>query len=190
MAHAIAKGRRITVAEFETHPSDKWSELVRGEVRLNPPPATAHGMVSLNIASRLKVHVAPRKLGAVFADGSGFELPRLDATVRGPDVAFVRREQLPPGGIGRGWLNVAPDLVVEVLSPSESASDVEEKVADYLTAGTRLMWVVDPEKRRVTIYAATAPTRWLGVDDTIDGSDVLPQFTASVADFFEELSSH
>src|SRR5204863_414512 len=81
--------------------------------------------------------------------------------------SFVRADQLPSGGIGDGWLNVAPDLLVEVLSPSESASDLEEKISDYLTAGTRLIWIVDPDKRRVAIYMSGDPTRWLEDDGVI-----------------------
>jgi Uma2 family endonuclease len=184
----LQSARRITVEEFATHPSDKWSELVRGEVRLNPPPATRHGFVALRVALLLNQHVSSRALGAVFANGTGFELPHLEATVRGPDVSFVHRDQLPEGGIGEGWLNVAPDLVVEVLSPSESASDIEEKVSDYLTAGTRLIWIVDPDKRRVSVFTADGQARWLGDGATIDGGDVLPEFAAQVADFFEGLA--
>ena len=184
----LQSARRITVEEFATHPSDKWSELVRGKVRLNPPPASRHGFVALRIALLLSQHVSSRGLGAVFGDGTGFELPHLDTTVRGPDVSFVHRDQLPEGGIGDGWLNVAPDLVVEVLSPGESASDVEEKVSDYLTAGTRLIWIVDPGKRRVSVFTAGGQVRWLDDSATIDGGDVLPEFAAQIADFFEGLS--
>jgi Uma2 family endonuclease len=180
--------RRITVEEFATHPSDNWSELVRGEVRLNPPPASRHGFVALRVAVLLNQHVSSRRLGAVFGDGTGFELPHLEATVRGPDVSFVHRDHLPDGGIGEGWLNVAPDLVVEVLSPSESASAIEEKVSDYLTAGTRLVWIVDPAKRGVSVFAAGGQARWLGEDATIDGGDVLPEFAAPIAAFFDGLA--
>jgi hypothetical protein len=74
-------------------------------------------------------------------------------------------------------LKVAPDLVVDVLAPSESASDLEEKISDYLTAGTRLIWIVDPEKRRVAIYSSGEPTRCLEADGLIDGDNVLPELT-------------
>src|SRR5260370_28479058 len=111
MAHAIRSDRGLTVKEFATHPSDERAELVHGGVRLNPQRATRHGLVIGNVTALLRAHVSGRKLGAAFADGTGFELPNLDATVRGPDVSFVRREQLPKKGIGLGWLNVAPDLV-------------------------------------------------------------------------------
>jgi Uma2 family endonuclease len=180
--------RRITVREFETHPSDKRSELVRGEVRLNPPPGTRHGLVALAVGRMLSEHVMSRRLGLVFGDGTGFELPNLAATVRGPDVSFVRREQLPPEGIGDGWLQVAPDLAVEVLSPSQSVADLDEKISDYLTAGTRLIWIVDPAERRVGVIETGSQLRWLGESDTLDGGAVLPELTAPVADFFDGLA--
>jgi Uma2 family endonuclease len=188
MPQPIASDRRLTVEEFATHPSDERAELVHGEVRLSPQPASRHGRVIGNVTVLLSVHAHPRKLGAVFADGTGFELPKLEATVRGPDVSFVHRDQLPKEGVGLGWLNVAPDLVVEVLSPSERASAVEEKIADYLRAGTRLMWVIDPDTRQVSIYSSSGPARWLSEGDTIDGGDVLPDFSCRVAEFFEGLA--
>jgi len=124
----------------------------------------------------------------VFGDGAGFELVKLPRTVRVPDVSFVRAERLPAGGIGRGLLKMAPDLVVEVLSPSESASELEEKLDDYRAAGTPMIWVIDPERRTVTIVSGDAPVRWLRVHDTLAGGDVIPGFSCLTAELFEGLA--
>ena len=87
----------------------------------------------------------------------------------------------PAAGIGPGLLKLAPDLAVEVLSPSESASELEEKLNDYRACGTPLIWVVDPVRRTVRIVAANAPVRWLSEGDTLDAGDVIPGFSCAVA---------
>lgn len=188
MPEAARARRRLTAREFESHPSNRWTELVRGDVRVNPPPATRHGLVVSNLHFLLNSHVRSTKIGAVFGDGTGFVLPNLEDTVRGPDVSFVRADRLPPGGIGRGWLPISPDLVAEVLSPSDAPSAVEEKIADYRTAGTHLIWIVDPESRRVTVLSGNAPGRLLEETDVLDGENVVPGFRCAVNELFEWLA--
>jgi Uma2 family endonuclease len=124
----------------------------------------------------------------VFGDSFGYELVRLPRTVRVPDGSFVRAERLPAEGIGAGLLNFAPDLAIEVLSPSESASELEEKLDDYLFSGTPLIWVVDPVRRTVMIVAADAPVRWLREGNSLDGGTVIPGFACPVSDIFEGLA--
>lgn len=164
------------------------------------PAGGAHGRVCANLYDALMPHVRSRRLGTCFFDGTGFLLPlppelqrrsrdgQPRETVRPPDVAFVSRGRIPPGGFGPGWIPLAPDFAVEVLSPSEPASDTEEKLADYSAAGTRLLWVIDPAKRLVTIYAADAPTRWVREGEMLDGGDVLPGFTLAVDALFEDVA--
>ena len=105
-----------------------------------------------------------------------------------PDLSFVRADRLPQDGIGPGLLNVAPDLAVEVLSPSESASTLEERLDDYAFAGTHLLWVVDPVRRTVTLIAANAPVRWLREGDTLDGGIPIPGFSCQVSDIFDGIA--
>jgi Uma2 family endonuclease len=136
----------------------------------------------------LAAHVRPRGLGRVFADGTGYELLRLPHTVRIPDVSFVRADRLPENGIGPGLLKLAPDLSVEVLSPSETASDLEEKLSDYTIAGTPLIWVIDPVRRTVMVLAADAPVRWLDERRALDGGVVLPGFSCIVSEIFEGIA--
>lgn len=167
---------------------DGKAELVRGELRVTPPAGGPHGCVATNIVCLLHPFVEPRGLGRVFADGAGYLLLELPRTVRSPDASYVRADRLPSEGIGPGFLRVAPDLAVEVLSPSESASELEEKLGDYRACGTPLIWVVDPVRRTVMIVASDAPVRWLREGDMLDGGTVVPGFSCPVADLFKGIA--
>jgi len=179
----------MTVEEFlaSSVPEGK-AELVRGELRVTPPPGAPHGTAAINLVVMLANYVRAQGLGRVFGDSFGYELIRLPRTVRVPDGSFVRAERLPPEGIGPGLLKFAPDLAIEVLSPSETASELEEKLDDYLFSGTQLIWVADPIRRTVMIVAADAPVRWLREADTLDGGTVVPGFTCPVSDIFEGIA--
>jgi Uma2 family endonuclease len=187
--HAHRDTMVVTVDEFLALrlPEGK-AELVRGEVRVTPPPGAPHGTAATNLLVMLANHVRSRELGRAFGDSFGYELIHLPHTVRVPDVSFVRADRLPQGGIGPGLLKLAPDLAVEVLSPSETASDLEEKLDDYAAASTPLMWVVDPIRRTVMVVAANAPVRWLREGDTLDGGDVIRGFSCAIADIFEGIA--
>lgn len=179
----------MTVDEFLTASvPDGKAELVRGELRVTPPPGAPHGAAATNLVLLLGVHVNANRLGRVFGDSFGYILTQLPQTVRVPDLSFVQADRLPPEGIGPGLLRFAPDLAVEVLSPSESASELEEKLADYTAAGTRLIWVVDPARRTVMILAPAQPVRWLQEADVLDGGEVVPGFSCKVAEIFEGIA--
>lgn len=179
----------MTPDEFLLHPlPDGKAELVRGELRVTPPAGGPHGCVATNIVGLLLAHVKPRGLGRVFADGAGYQLLELPRTVRAPDASFVRSDRLPKQGIGPGFLKLAPDLAVEVLSPSESASELEEKLDDYRACGTPLIWVVDPVRRTVMIVASDSPVRWLREADTLDAGEVIAGFVCGVAEIFEGIA--
>lgn len=173
---------------FVLPPDAGKAELVRGELRIMPPAGGPHGVAAVNLVLMLGAHVRPHGLGRVFADGVGYELVRLPRTVRVPDASFVRADRLPAGGIGPGLLKLAPDLAIEVLSPSETASELEEKLDDYTVSGTPLVWVVDPVRRTVTVVAADAPVRRLHEGDTLDGGTVVPGFACAVAEIFEGIA--
>ena len=172
---------------------------MRGEVRGAPLHSGAQGVTAGNLRGPLGAYVRERRSGYCLG-GVGFLLPlppelqrrsrdgRQRDTVRSPDVAFVRRHRIPAGGFGPGWVPLAPDFAVEVLSPSGTTSDTEERLADYSAADTRLVWVADPAKRLVTTYAANAPTRWVREGETLDGGDVLPGFTLAVDALFEDVA--
>ena len=179
----------MTVEEFlRADVPDGKAELVRGELRVTPPPGAPHGAAAINLVFLLGDHVRARKLGRVFGDSFGYVLTQLPHTVRVPDASFVRADRLPAEGIGPGLLEFAPDLAIEVLSPSESASELEEKLSDYAVAGVPLIWVVDPKRRTVRIMNLARPVRWLQESDTLDGEDVIPGFSCRVTDIFEGIA--
>ncbi len=190
MAHATrADVMLMTADEFLLHSvPDAKAELVRGELRVTPPAGGPHACVQSNLLARLIAYVEPRGLGRVFGDGAGYLLLELPHTVRVPDASFVRSDRFPAEGIGPGLLRFAPDLAVEVLSPSESASELDEKLEDYRACGTPLIWVVDPARRTVMIVANDAPVRWLSKGDTLDGGEILPGFSCEVVELFQGLA--
>lgn len=177
---------RMTIGEFERAPETVWrSELVRGRVVREPPAGGEHGSLAGRLHGRLARHVDDHGLGLVLAAETGFEIaPDPDGTVRAPDVAFISKERIPDDGIPRGFWPGPPDLAVEVVSPSNSADQLQGKIFDYLDAGTRMVWVVHPRTRTVTVYRSTEEIRILGEGDVLDGADVVTGFRLPVAELF------
>ena len=162
---------------------DKRVELVRGVLVVREPAGFRHGTVSAALARLLGDHVAGHRLGLIVAADTGFQLARDPDTVRAPDVAFVRRERLPePEPVG--YAAFAPDLVVEVLSPGDRPGETLAKVGDWLTAGSRLVWVVDPGRREARVYRQDGSETLLGESDVLTGEDVVPGFACSLSSVF------
>jgi len=159
-------------------------ELVEGELRMMTPANPRHGRIAMRIGSLIEQHAREHNLGVAYAAETGFKLRENPDTVRAPDAAFVARSRIPAEGEPKGYWAIAPDLVVEVVSASDSASAVQAKVADWLAAGCRLVWVVYPETQSVTEYRSLAEVCVLIADQTLDGGDVLPGFTCGVAEIF------
>ena len=179
----------MTVEEFEAFPfPDGKVELVRGEPRMMSPAAGPHGVVQGNLSFLLDSFVRQHRLGRVFNDGVGFVLVALPRTVRNPDLSFVNAQRLPAGGIRRGLLRMAPDLCVEILSPDETASELQEKIDDFLAAGTSLIWVIDPERRTARVVTPHQPPRRIAAGDILDGGDVIPGFSCPVSELFDGLA--
>jgi Uma2 family endonuclease len=184
MAQRARAATNLTVDEFMVlEIPDGKAELVRGEVRLTPPPAPRHATVWVNLTFLLTQHVRKTDAGHVFAESS-FELVQLPRTVRAPDVAFVRKGRLPPGAMDESRLKLAPDLAAEILSPSETASRLDEKLDDYAVSHVPLVWVIDPKRRTVMVITSDAPVRWLRDGDTLDAGNVVPGFACPVSDLF------
>ena len=127
-------------------------ELVEGEIREMAPAGARHGRAALRVGQRIAQYVEPRRIGEAFAAETGFRIRRDPDTVRAPDASFVSNERLPVGGLPSGFLDFAPDLAVEVVSPGDSADAVQSKAEGWLAAGARLVWVVYPESRSVVAY--------------------------------------
>ena len=158
----------------------KCTELVRGVLVVREPPGSLHGLVAMNLGVELGVFVKATAAGGVFAAETGFHLASNPDTVRAPDVAFVARERMAAART-TGYAALAPDLAVEVLSPGDRPGEVLAKVADWISAGTKLVWVVDPQRRLARVYRHDGSETLLSADDVLDGEDVLPGFTCRLA---------
>jgi len=176
--------RPITLAEFERMPEEDAYriELVRGHVVREPRPMPLHGRVQVRLGYHLEVWSHGRGLGVAMTD-AGFILRDTPPTVRGPDVAWVARERIPATGYAGSFWRVAPDLAVEILSPHDRPAAVREKVQEYLDAGTRVVWVVDPESRTVNVHDASSSFT-VAAEGVLDGGDVLPGFRLPLRDLF------
>ncbi|CAN5880000.1 Uma2 family endonuclease [soil metagenome] len=165
-------------------PSDDFRyELVRGELRKMAPAGHEHGGVAINITVPLGAYVKQKGLGRVYAAETGFVLSRDPATVRAPDVAFVSKERLT--NLNRkGYFPGAPDLAVEVVSPSDVYAEVEEKVAEWLAAGTKAVWVVNPRQRTLRVHLRVTDLTVLTEDDVLEGGAVVPGWRLAVAEVF------
>lgn len=175
----------MTADELLMLPDDgKRYELIEGVLIEMSPAGATHGFVALNAAVILRQFVHSHGLGVAFAAETGFILSTDPDTVRAPDVAFVAAERLPAGDLPAGYMRLTPDLVVEVVSPSDTTSELQSKVFTWLDAGCRLVWVVYPATRSVTIYRSREDVRVLRGEDTLDGSPVFDGFSAKVRDLF------
>ena len=180
-----ATQKLITAEEFfrMPQPADgSRQELVRGVVITMPPPGGRHGACCSKVDRRLGNHVEANRLGTVCANDTGFVSERDPDSVRGPDISFWTRERLPE--VPDGYVELAPDLAVEVVSPGDHYSRVQNKVRHYLARGVRMVWVVDPEDRSVTVYRPGNQAVILEESATLTGEDVVPGFSCRVADLF------
>jgi len=157
-------------------------ELVRGELRTMAPPGEEHGWLMMNLGAPLSTYARANGLGRVYGE-LGCKLEADPDTVRAPDVAFISQARLSERPQPGYWLG-APDLAVEVISPHDRYSEVDEKVATWLTHGTRIVLVVNPRWRTVLVHRLDQPPRLLTEQDTVDGEDVVPGWQLPVRDVF------
>lgn len=159
-------------------------ELVGGVVRVMEPTGFGHGMAAARIGALLHDHVAERGLGIALAAETGFVLTRDPDTVRAPDVAFVPRDRFEAIGDTERFWPEAPALAVEVVSPSDAFSAVEEKALMWLAHGTLLVLVADPRRRTITAYRSGRDVRVHTEDEVVDASSAVPGWSLRVADAF------
>jgi Uma2 family endonuclease len=158
---------------------NKRTELIRGVLVVREPAGGRHGRVAAEMARLIGTHVHDNGLGVVYGAETGFTLAREPDTVRAPDVAFVHRDRVPvPEPVG--FLPIAPDLAVEVLSPGDRPGETLAKVGDWLDAGTRLIWVIDPDRRQARVYRADGTESIIEEGDELSGEDVLPGFVRNL----------
>ncbi len=162
------------------------SELIEGRIVPMSPTGAKHAICELNFGESLKGFVRQHKLGKVMVGEVGIYTRRNPDTVRAADVAFISNERYARLTREGGFLEIAPELVVEILSPDDRMSDMMRKLREYFDAGVKLVWVADPETKTVYAYRSITDVREFKETDTLTGDDVLPGFSVPVASLFEE----
>ena len=177
--------RRMTAEDLLDMPDDGFRyELVRGELRKMGPAVHVHGKLAMAVGARLWMHVKANGLGEVYGAETGFVLGSNPDHVRAPDAAFIRRERVEAAGDAWGFFPGAPDIAVEVVSPRDRYSEVEEKVADWLGAGTLAVVVVDPGRRAVKVHRSVGDAAVLTEEDVLSVEDVVPGWQMRVEEVF------
>jgi len=175
----------ITAEQLLAMPDDgNRYELIKGELHVMSPAGNVHGETAANITALLWNHVRQHRLGKVFAAETGFLLSRNPDMVRAPDVAFVANKSLPTTDADSSYLPLAPDLAVEVVSPSDLSTQVEEKARMWIESGTAMVLVVDPATRTVRVYRTKDSINVLTDSDELDASAVVPGWKLAVGDCF------
>jgi Uma2 family endonuclease len=160
-------------------------ELIHGRLHVMAPAGDLHGSYAMGLGARMYTHADDNDLGIVFAAETGFVLETAPDHVRAPDAAFVSKARLSQKLTGK-YFSGAPDIAVEVVSPNDTVSEVQDKIQDWLTHGSRLVWVVDPRSRTLTVYRPDGTANVLKAVDTLDGEDVLPEFSFPLSRLFRD----
>jgi Uma2 family endonuclease len=174
----------LTAEEFAALPHEGLRlELIEGELRAMAPSYADHGDVVGALHAELGVYIRRNHLGKIYGAETGFLVARDPDTVRAPDIAFIQSSRVTPAASAPNWNPIIPDLVVEVISSGDRASDIAAKTRMWLDAGVRLVWVVYPARREIVIHRTDSATT-LAETDTLTGEDIVPGFTLPVAEVF------
>jgi Uma2 family endonuclease len=185
-ARGVAQDRLITGEELLQMGDIGPCELIDGRIVPMTPTGDEHGRIEGNVFRALDEFARSRHLGKVLVGEVGIFTQRNPDRVRGADVLFISNERYSRRSSASGYLEVAPELVVEILSPSDRALDTMQKLREYFAIGVKVVWVVDPEARRVYVYRSVTDVREFQEADRLPGDDVLQEFDVSVASVFEE----
>jgi len=177
----------VTAAELAENPEWGSCELVRGKVIPLAPPKPQHGVIAFEVALALGNFVRQRKLGTMLINDAGIFIERNPDTVRGPDVSFISAARAPTKEGLTKYMEVAPELCVEIISPTDRWAEITEKVDMYLAMGVVLVWVVDPEFRKAHVYRRGREPLVVVGAGALEGEDVLPGFSLPLADVFAVL---
>ena len=179
------KSELVTAQELLDMPDDGYRyELVRGELVKMAPAGAQHGKIALSVGTSLRNYVRANGSGEAYAAETGFLIGTDPDHVRAPDAAFVRQERVEAAGEVQGYFPGAPDLAVEVISPNDRFADVEEKVADWLAAGSAMVVLVNPRNRTATLRLPGQSQVILTEQDTLDGGEVVPGWQVAVQEIF------
>lgn len=182
--NVLVKGK-TTAEELWQLPNDGYRyELVDGELIRMPPASEGHGRRAIRFAAPLAMHVYANKLGEVYAAETGYKIDVHN--VRAPDVSFISYDRLDAIGRTEKFFTGAPDLAVEVASPGDTKKELREKAEWWLSVGARLVFTVEPKNSRVKAYCASGEVIEYGMDDEIEGFDVVPDFKLAVSFIFSD----
>jgi Uma2 family endonuclease len=162
----------------------KWTELIRGRLVVREPPGTYHGIVAMKLGYVVGEFVYKNQLGFLCGQDTGFKISSNPDTVRAPDLAFVAKARADAIG-RRGYAAIAPDLAAEVMSPDDRPGEVLAKVGDWLDAGVRLVWVIDPARAEAHVHRPDGSLQVVTRDGLLDGEDVLPGFTYRLSEVLD-----
>ncbi|MGR9107626.1 MAG: Uma2 family endonuclease [Gammaproteobacteria bacterium] len=175
----------LSAEDLLNKPKDGYRyELIEGVLRKMSPAGQKHGRIVATITASLVTHVRRNQLGSVYAAETGFLIQRNPDTVRAPDVAFISRKRLEAVGEVDGYWPGAPDLVVEVISPNDSNTQVEEKIFEWLRAGASVVIAINSRKRIATVYRSLTDITILTDQDCLDGKDIIPGWRLAMKDTF------
>lgn len=178
----VLQEQTLTVDDFWEQYGGKPYELNNGKVIEVSPTSYLHGSIARRIAAILGVHVDAKKLGDVVGAETGFILS--ETNLRGADAAFISNNKLAQITEPDKYLPFAPDIAVEVVSPTDRAADIKAKVSLYLKAGTQLVWVIYPDEQSVVVHYPDNTAKTLTEADTLDGGTILPDFSVPVSTLF------
>jgi Uma2 family endonuclease len=163
----------------------KSTELVRGRLIVSEPPGTFHGKLAGRLLVEVGAFVKAHRLGEVFSQDTGFKIASNPDTVRAPDLAFLGHERLALVA-RRGYAAVAPDLIAEILSPVDRPGEVRAKIGEWLSAGVRLAWELDPDRQTVRVHRPDGTVTAIQANGVLDGDAVLPGFRCDLKDLYRD----
>ena len=174
----------MTAEELIRLPHDQHRyELVKGELLTMSPSGAKHGAVTMNLSVLLATYIKLHKLGVAFGAETGFKLEHDPDTVLAPDIGFIRRERL--GSLPSGYLEMSPDLAVEVISTTKTKSKVEKKTTQWLSFGVRSVWLVNCQNRTVEVVSANGSKKQFSESDELVDENVVPGFRVSISEIFD-----
>jgi Uma2 family endonuclease len=177
--------RTMGIDDYSRLPDDGYrTELVRGRVVREPQPGYRHGNMQLQLGAILVRHIQRHRLDRVCLGPVGFVLERDPPTVRGPDLAVLSRSRIPASDHG-GFIQGAPDLAIEIVSPSNTSTEIDARVSDYLNAGARRVWVVYPDTQTVIVHHTPSMAVSFGPGESLEGGEVLPGLHLDVSTIFQ-----
>jgi Uma2 family endonuclease len=180
-----SKARLITGEELLAMSDIGPCELIDGRIVRMNPTGLQHGDIVITLGSALRNFVRKRQLGRVVGGEVGIYTRREPDRVRAADIAFVSQERLADHPL-KGFLKVAPELVVEIISPTDRWQDIRQKLEEYFAIGVQRVWIVEPDNRTVLVYRSVTEMSRLGESDTLLGEGILEGFTLPVSELFEE----